>query len=253
MDHNDLQKPQDWEYYKKFYGYKDTSTDLISHVTGVLAASVMGGLLIGVVLMAFGGRGKDVSFMPFFLMGAVISAVGFFMISSGNVSYETELKNKRNALIKEMYDAAWAKYNAEIARREAAERERREAMEKWKREAPERERQEALKRAEEEKARQEQERAYALRQRQAAFEQATMWARGALETAYQDVAMQLAAEEGILDQRDILKVFAAVYPRLPIAEDNRMGCLRAYIGKDERITAIQRFLPPQNAENTYPT
>ena len=80
-----------------------------------------------------------------------------------------------------------------------------------------------------------------------------MLARGALETAYQDVAMQLAAEEGILDQRDILRVFAAVYPRLPIADDNRMGCLRAYIGKDERITAIQRFLPPPNAENTYPT
>ena len=61
MNHDDLQKPQDWEYYKKFYGYKDTSADLISHVTGVLAASVMGGLLIGVVLMAFGGRGKDVA------------------------------------------------------------------------------------------------------------------------------------------------------------------------------------------------
>lgn len=166
---------------------------------------------------------------------------------------ETELKNRQNAAIKDMYDAAWARYNAEIARREAAERERLAAIEKWKREAPERERQEALKRAEEEKARQKREKMIALLERQAAFEKADARARGALETAYQDVAMQLAAEEGILDQRDVLKVFAAVYPRLPIADDNRMGRLRAYIGKDERITAIQRFCRRQTPKTPYPT
>jgi hypothetical protein len=253
MGYDDLQKPQSLEYYKKFYGYRDVTGHRVSEIMGLILVSIVSGLFVGVILMMFAGRGKDVSFMPFFLMGTVISAAVWGLLGSGKTTVEAQQIQQHNAEIQRAHDNAWAEYNAAVALREKHERENREAQERWKREAPERERLAALKQAEEEKARQEREKTFALRQRQAAFEKADAWARGALETAYQDVAMQLAAEEGILDQRDVLKVFATVYPRLPIADDNRMGCLRAYIGKDERITAIQKFLPPPNDENTYPT
>lgn len=259
-------QPGDWETYKRKHGIKDGVPPAVNAIFGVVFMAILGGVLltIPISLLTSLAAGRDAANSQgmggAFTIAAIISGVFSLFFLMPTVPLEKKYNNDRTKQIRELYEYDWEEYRRIMKIREEEEARQRDvevrarlAREQWERERPERERQEALRKAEEERERQRLAREADLRRRLREWQQAQSWARSAFEEAFQDVALHLAAEEGVTAPGDVLKVFAVAYPSFTVAADPRMGCLRELAGSDPRIAAVLAHLPKPDAQNTRPT
>ena len=248
----DPKDPPDYEEIRKKI-VPQNGEGVVGSIMAIIVMALAGGALLTIPLAFFiGGKGENASLSGPFFVGAIISGIAGSFLMIPSLALEQRVKEKYEAEARQIYEEQLRAYQAAKKAKEDAERRRREDEERWRREAPERERAEALRRQrQEEELRRlkiEQQREERMRAWQSAFD----WARSVLETQYQRLAMQLAAEEGITNPAEVVRVFAVAYPHFDVAADWRMGCLRVIAQQDPRVAAILPHLPPPDSRNSKP-
>lgn len=197
----------------------------------IIIASIVG--LVAVSTNFFVGRPLEyyISAATGILLGLTIIGL-FFILRFGLFHHFYEFK----------YVEAYKKYNVELTTYAASLRKDRMASVnataakfEARRKAAERDRAE---RARRQAQIDEENRQHRIR----AWNEAFNWARTSFEQQYHGFALTLAAEQGITNPDDVLKVFAEAYPHLNISSDGRMGLLRE-LAADPRIAAILPHLP----------
>jgi hypothetical protein len=220
---------------------------------GMLLVTAIGGTMLGGVIWMIigvshgpraGAAVEKADLTTGLILGCVIvGAIMFFIFVSG-----ADVQSRLQQQADNRYRHDLEQYELEKKKRE---REREEYdKETIRRQQAEAERVTALKKRQAEEAA-----AAAIAAEKAArvraWEEAFHWARVSFEQQYHGLAMTLAAEQGVTNPDDVLKVFAEAYPHLNISTDWRMGCLRE-LAADRRIAAILPRLPPADAQNTRP-